>query len=293
MKFLKIFFISIYLLISFGKNTLYANTLSPSINEITVSQGQRTYSTVTFQNDGEKDTEVLIKIYSYNPQTDEISENSEDLFLKADTDTFLIEAGQKKSIQYEIAPISNMELGTYFNLLTLLPEADPGNVSIAQGISQLVVLNLVSAEDEVLGITTNDFSPKIELVSKGIPYILPLKIRYIYVNQSNFVLTPSGRIEVFNKRGDYMPKYIYVNQEGEKLYPGEQLEKTVEIHNWHLSDLFSDRYVLGNFTNGLDSNPKLTEISVPSYTIEIFAALVVLIVGYLFIKSLREDKKGS
>lgn len=291
MKLLRILFTLtvIYTLCSIS-NT-YASTLTPAINEIKLAQGQRVLSSVIFGNDEDRDVEILITVYGYNPQTEEIIENSKDLFIKADTDTFTVKANSKREIPYEIFPVNNQEKGTYFNLVVLSPIQGDKDISISKGISQLVVLHIIDPQEEVLGITTEDFSTKIEVLNKGIPFLKPLKLKYTVVNNSNYVLNPTGRIEILNKRSNYKPEYVYINTQKEKLYPKEALEKTITIDNWHISDIFSERVAKGNISNGLDSNTKQSEVYIGSYVYELMGGLVLLVGIFILIKSLREDIK--
>lgn len=286
--------LSIYTL--FGVPYSFANKISPAINEVKLPQEQRTISSVTFFNDTEKDIEIQLSAYEYNPKTESIIKDSKNIFLKVDTDTFHVKAKTEQKIQYEIYPPSNLELGTYFNVLILSEKIDSKNVYINQGISQLVVLHITDSQQSVKGITTDSYTTKIEVISKGVPFILPAKIKYTITNNSNYVITPTGRIEIFNKKSNYKPEYIYINEDSNKLYPTESMEQTYTVNQWNISDIFSKRVAIGNFYNGLDNNPKNVETEINSYVYELLGGLVILIVGILLIKSIKEDKsikKGS
>jgi hypothetical protein len=271
----------------------FANRLSPAINEVKLPQGQRSISSVNFSNEEDKDVEILLTVYEYNPQTEEMTKDGENIFLKVDTDTFTVKANSEQEIQYEIYPPSNLELGTYFNILVLTEVIDSTNVYINKGISQLVILHITDADQSVKGIATDSYTAKIDIVTKGIPFILPTKIKYTITNDSNYVLTPTGRIEIFNKRSDYKPEYIYINKDNKKLYPTNSIEEIYEIDNWNISDIFSERVAIGNFYNGLDTNPKRIETQINSYVYETLGGLIVLVVTFLLIRSIKEDRKNS
>jgi len=291
MKLIKILCTSILLYTLLGISNIYANSITPAINEVQLPQGQRTLSYVTFENKEDRDIEILLKIYEYNPKTDQIIENSKNIFLKADTDTFTIQAGTKRNIPYEIYPVENIEKGTYFNILVLTEVVNPEDVYINKGISQLVILHVVDQDAQVAGVTTSDYISKIEVLNKGIPFLVPLKIRYTVQNNSNYVITPQGRIEIFNSKGNNKPEYIYINTDEEKVYPKETIEKTITLNKWSLYDILYERVAIGNFTNGLDSKAITVEKRINSYVYEILGILTVLIVASLLIKSLKEDLK--
>lgn len=291
MKLIKILCTSILLYTLLGISNIYANSITPAINEIQLPQGQRTLSSVIFENKEDRDIEILLKVYEYNPKTDQIIEDSKNIFLKADTDTFLIQAGTKRNIPYEIYPVENIEKGTYFNILVLTEVVNPQDVYINKGISQLVILHIVDQDAQVAGVTTSDYVPKIEVLNKGIPFLVPLKIRYTVQNNSNYVITPKGRIEIFNSKGNSKPEYIYINTDEEKVYPKETIEETITLNNWSLFDILYERVAIGNFTNGLDSKAVTVEKKINSYVYEVLGILTVLVVASLLIKSLREDLK--
>lgn len=291
MKLIKIFFTLIFLYTLLGIPSSFANSLYPAINEVKLPQGQRTITTVTYENKEARDIEILLSTYEYNPRTDEIIKDSRNIFLKVDTDTFVIKAKEKKDIPYEIVPLSNLELGTYFNILVLTEVSSTKDVYIDKGISQLIVLHVVDPYGEVQGITTSDYSVKIDVLQKGIPFLTPVELKYTIVNNSKYVITPIGRLEIFNKRSNYKPEYIYINQEKIRLYPGEKIEKKVSVKNWHFSDIFSERIVIGNISSGLDNSVKTVQTTINSYVYEILGILTIGIVTILLIKSLKEDSK--
>ncbi len=289
-----IILLSIYALL--GVPYSFANKISPAINEVKLPQGQRSTSFVNFSNDQDKDIEIKLSVYEYDPKTEKIIKDSKNIFLKVDTDTFNVKAKSEQKIQYEIYPASNIEMGTYFNILVLSEIVDSKNVYINQGISQLVVLHIIDKDQSIKGITTDSYTAKIDIISKGIPFIIPAKIKYTITNNSNYVITPTGRIEISNKRSNYKPEYIYINDANSKIYPTESIEQTYTINNWNISDIFSQRVITGNFYNGLDSNPKSIQVEINGYVYEILGGLVLLIVIVLLIKSIKEDrrtKKGS
>jgi len=291
MKLFKIFFTLVCLYTLLGIPYSFANSLYPAINEVKLAQEQRAIYSVTYENKEERDTEILLSVYEYDPRTDEIIKNSRNVFLKVDTDTFTVKAKSKEDISYEIVPLSNLELGTYFNILVLTEVSSTKDVYINKGVSQLVVLHIVDPYGEVKGITTSDYSAKIDVVQKGIPFLTPLELRYTIVNNSNYVIAPGGRIEIFNERSNYKPEYIYINQEKTKIYPGERIERNVLVRNWYLSDIFSERVAIGNINSGLDSSVKTVQTSIGSYVYETLGILTIAVVTILLIKSLKEDTK--
>lgn len=295
-KSIKIFKIIISLFIIYtlcGMSLVSANSIDPAIRRITLAKGQRKYASVVYKNSEAFDVELTITPYGYNPRNDEISEEENEIFLKADTDTITVSANSSFNIKYEIYPIANIREGTYFNILTITPIVDNQNVSIISSIAQLIILDVVNEQNDVRGITTESYSTDIELVQKGIPFLTPLKLKYLILNNSNYVLTPQGRIDVFNERNAYKPTYEYVNRQEEEIYPDEIYENQFEVTSWHISDLFSKRIVYAEIYNGIDSNPQKVELEINSYLPEIFTLAIILIISVLGLKYLNQNKGKS
>ncbi|HNW23440.1 MAG TPA: hypothetical protein PKH06_01615 [Candidatus Dojkabacteria bacterium] len=274
-----------------GISSVHASTIEPGILRVPLSQGERTYKSVRYTNTENIDIEVSIKPYAYNPKTDEISEESKYIFIKADTDTIKVKAKGYFDIKYEIIPIQNSPEGTYFNILSITPQLKNQNVSINSSIAQLVILDLVKAQDQVKGIVTTQYTTNIEVINKGIPFITPLKLKYSITNNSNYVLTPQGRIDIFNEKNTYKPIYTYINQEKEEIYPGETLEEEVAIKAWYVTDLFLKRVAMGEVYNGVDNIPQYIETEINSFILEISIGLIVVFLATLLIKSVKQDIK--
>lgn len=293
MKFIKILVITVFIYTICGISTLHASSINPAIQRLTLAQGQKKYSSVEFNNSENIDIEISVTPYAYNPKTDEISEDMSNIFLKADTDTFSVKANSSFTINYEIYPLSNLSEGSYFNILALTPLIADQDIKINTSIAQLVILDIVTADSEVKGITTTQYTTQIQVVKKGIPFITPLVLKYTIGNSSNYLLTPGGRIDVFNEKNSYKPIYIYINEEEDQIYPGESLEKVVEVKRWHFFDLFLKRIVMGEVYNGIDNNPKYVGTEINNFVVEIFVIFTALIIGILFFKSIKQDLKGK
>lgn len=108
------------------------------------------------------------------------------------------------------------------------------------------------------------------------------------------MLTPSGRLDVFNEENRYKSIYVYLNNEKENVYPKETFVKEVEIKQWHISDIFLKRIIKGEVYNGVDGVPKQVEIEINNFILEFSFGLVALIISIFFLKSLLKDfNKGK
>ena len=302
MKAAKTIFLTILfstLLLPFFSSTTKANILRQPINEILLPQGERKAQTVTIVNEENKKISVSPKVYPYSAEDESLINGDGYIFVKTDLETFDINPKEEISLRYEIIPPQNLQPGTYFNLIifeeqdstSILNQTNPVNTTA--NLSQLVVLHLTEAGN-VLGINSNFANVTLEIADQGVPFIKPTKVKYIYQNITNYVLQPEGEIQIFNIDGKYQPTYIKINKDSTKTYPNNIFEEEIEINNWKLRDIISQRKIIGRFYNGIDENFITKEVITESYSLYLIGVGVFLILIVLVLKSLRDDhKKGK
>lgn len=295
--FLTICFVLLFLIPSMQK--ALANTVFPYKVERIISNQERTKETVSFRNDERKDIYVSPLVYSYNPQTLEITTTQSYIFVRADIDIFKVEPNEVLTLNYEIVPPLNIEPGTYFNLIVFRTEQEnsfiqeDNPVGVTNNLSHLVVLHVTDSESAVYGITTEFAQISLEVVEKGIPFIRPTRVKYIYQNTTNYVLNPKGEIQIFSKKGKYAPIYIKINSKEEKLYPGGIIEEEFEIDRYDITDIYTERTIIGRFYNGIDENIILKETTLEvNYTI-LALGTITLIALIVLVKAIVQDRKRA
>jgi hypothetical protein len=282
-------------------SNIQANTLSPHTKELLITNKERTKEIVSFTNTSRKDMLVTPVIYSYDPQTIEIIKDDGFIFTRADKEIFTVKPQATLELEYEIVPISNMKPGTYFNLLvlekqfeeTFLTETNP--LGATDSLAHLIVLHITDSEADVYGITTEFADIDIQVLEKGIPFIRPTVIKYTYQNVTNYVLNPMGEIQTYSEQGNYPPIYKKINWEQKKLYPGGLLEEEFEINQYHFSDLYSNRIVIGRFYNGIDENLLVKEVILEPNYIPLIAGGTLIFATLFLLKALfsKKDIKKS
>jgi hypothetical protein len=285
----------------FPSSKTEANTLFPHTKELLITNHERTKEQLSFTNNSLKDMLVTPVIYSYDPQTIELTQDDGYIFTRADKEIFKVKPGDTLELEYEIVPISNMRPGTYFNLLvlekqfedTFITETNP--LGATDSLAHLVVLHIADSEVGVYGITSEFAKTDIQILEKGIPFIRPTLIKYTYQNTTNYVLNPMGEIQVYSEQGKYPPVYIKINEQQKKLYPGGLLEEEFEIEQYHYSDLYSNRVIIGRFYNGIDENLLIKEIILEPNYIPLIAGGILIFATILLLKALfsKKDTKKS
>jgi hypothetical protein len=276
----------------------HANTISPHSKELLITNQERTKETLSFTNDSTKEVLITPVIYSYDPQTLEMDKNEGYFFLRADREIFTIEPKETLQLKYEVVPTENMRPGTYFNLIILQKESEDifveqiNPIGAVDSLAHLVTLHIADPESAVYGITSEFANISIEVLEEGIPYLRPTVIKYTYENVTDYVLNPMGEIQIYSEKGNYAPTYLKINREQEKLYPGGLLEEEFEIEQYHISDLYSNRVIIGRFYNGIDENLMIKEIvSEPNYILLGGVGIIILITIILLKALLTKNPK--
>jgi len=289
-KYLTLFFL-LFPFFLFPSKKVFADSISPFINEVSLKENERTRESLTFTNESDLPKEILLRVYGYNLKTEEIDDNVP-LLLRVDTDTFLIQPKESKDLPYEIVLPENIKVGTYFNLLVLesISQAKNSTITTSPSISQIVRVDIypVDSTDNTISSIPADIS--LEVISKGIPWIKGVEIKYSYSNISNYILQPQGEIQIFNQKQNTEPIYLKINKDENLLYPGDVLSETLKTNTWNIYDLIYERVVLGRFYNGVDRQYQGDQTTIESFKEEI--AIVGIVTLFLFI-IFRESSKGS
>jgi hypothetical protein len=305
MKFKITFVLTISLLSFFSfffPSTAFANTLFPHTNELLISNQERTKETLSFKNDSLKEVLITPVIYSYDPQTIELTQTDGFIFTRADKEIFTVKSKETLELEYEVVPTEGMRPGTYFNLIKLEKQAEDtfvdetSPVGAVDSLSHLVVLHITDPDSaDVYGITSEFAKIDLEVTERGIPFIKPTIIRYTYQNATDYVLNPMGEIQVYSEPGHYPPTYLKINKEQEKLYPGGLIEEEFEIDQYHISDLYSNRVIIGRFYNGVDENliiqEQLIEVNSLLWIIGGISIIAVIILLKVFFSKKSVKKK--
>jgi len=279
-------------------SNVHADSVTPSIYEATILQGKQSTGKVTFKNEGSTPVVISPKVSAYDPKTLQLITDEKKLFIVMDKETYTVQPQASLILNYELKPPANLAPGTYFNLIILqkISTSDStvqkNQLGTVDTLSQLVSVNIL--EDQTtfpLQIKSDFANISFEIIEPGVPFLKPISIKYIYQNNTNYVLQPQGEIQMFDAKSSYSPEYRQLNVTGTKLYPGDQIEETVVITKWHFSDILFGRKVVGRFYNGIDQNTIIKEASQNTYIVYLAVPLAVLILAIAFTRSILADRK--
>jgi len=271
-----------------------ADSIAPFINEVNLKENERTREELIFTNDGDSSKEILLQVYGYNSQTDDI-DNDIPTLLRVDTDSFLIKPNESKELPYEIVLPEGIEIGTYFNLLILepIPQVKNSAIITSPSVSQIVKINIYPADSAENKIPKTPADITLEIVHKGIPWIKATEIRYTYRNISNYILQPKGEIQVFNEKQNTEPIYLKINKEKKLLYPEEELSETLKVNTWNIYDLIYKRVVLGRFYNGVDGEYQGEQTTIQDFKNETVITGVVILFLFVILRESLKNKGGK
>lgn len=288
----------IFGMLSLTATKLYADTITPSIYKQSFTLGTTTTGNVTFKNEDSVPVTITPTASAYDPKTLQLITGEKSIFVILDKETYIVQPQKSLTLSYEIKPPVNLEPGTYFNLIILQKNLSTGyinqdnQIGAAQSLSQLVAINIFEGNDTTQLQISGDFAQiSMEVIDSGIPFLRPLKIKYIYQNTTNYVLEPQGEIQIFDSKSSYAPIYQHINATNKKLYPGDTLEETFSITNWKISDILFGRKIVGRFYNGIDQNSITKELSQNSYYSYLAILLAIVFLIIILIKSIQSDKR--
>jgi len=277
---------------------LFADSITPSIYETTIVKETNGKGKVTFKNEGTAPVIITPTVSAYDPKTLQLISDDKTIFLVLDRETYTVQPQASLILNYEIKPPTNLSVGTYFNLIIFqksVPSTvinQPNQLGTVENLSQLVSIHILEKQTTYPLQIKSDFAQiSMNITDAGIPFIKPMSIKYTYQNTTSYVLQPQGEIQVFDLKSSYSPEYIQINATGKKLYPGDSIEETITVKNWHISDILLGRKVIGRFYNGIDQNVITKEQTQNTYYtyVAILAGILVLI--FVMIKSIQSDKK--
>jgi hypothetical protein len=291
-------YLLILILVSLGffiPSKVKAITISPAYSETYSSYEEQISKSFTVKNDNDYDIYLRPKIYKYYPPADYISipEKHEE-FTIVDTDVITIPANSQKEIGYQIYAKPSFEYGTYYNLIALeiqssLSQEAVGAVPV---ISFLSVIHITDKDIKGESIT-DQFSMDIEVIKKGLPFIMPAKIKVAIFNNSKYTLRPIGEVQSVTYKQKQEPEYVKINIDRERIFPNDEYEQTIELKKWHIQDIFFSKTIYTKLYNGLDETFITKEVTLPTYKNELLYTLVILMVIYGLLKSVKRDVKQS
>lgn len=282
-----------------GTSNIYADKISPSIFETQLLSGNTSKGKLTYTNEETIPITITPTVSAYDPQNESLLSDSQSIFLIIDKDTYTVQPQTSLTLTYQIKPPSNLTPGSYFNIIILKKSTTSGyttqknQTSTVENLSQLVVLHIFSTDNNntTLAIQGDWGQINMEVTDPGIPFLKPTTIKYTIQNITSYVLSPKGEIQVFDNKSSYSPLYKQINSNEKKLYPGESMEETITVSNWHISDILFGRKIVGHFYDGIDQNSVTKDQTENSYIIYIGIVIFIILVIIILLKARQKDKK--
>ena len=201
-----------------------------------MNAGQKDTGVIYFTNTKEDD--ITLKISALPYRTKDSTYNNPKLLVNPDLDKVTVKPSDTVSIGFTINVPSDTKFGSYLNTLLFEEEYTSSksdfNVGLKAGIGSVLRIDVTEANKSVRGILDSNFRnksiAKVEVISKGIPYILPTKIKYTYENSSEYIFNPIGDIRFISADQRDPILAIHINKDETSIYPGDKLEKIETIN---------------------------------------------------------------
>lgn len=270
-------------LLNFTKNSAYAHTISPSVEELELQAREKKSKKILFTNTKNKPITIKVETTLYNPQTSKIitpttstditTETSETdspktnttansnniLFISTTQSIYIIQPKETKTIPYIVTVPPQTPIGTYFNLITFTEQKDEGNkdqMTVLYGLGTLVRIDVVTREplENADTAVIKHSNLDIDIIKQG-GLLRPTKFTVSFKNNSDFVLTPHGIILIVNNSKNDEPIRLALHVNEKRVYPGQRLTKTYSAQIWKFQnwktfvELFRQKTIVAKIKN--------------------------------------------
>jgi len=276
---------------------IFAHSIQPSITEIEVETGESFKGFVKFTNTETKTIDIKISTENYLPQEGEIAAGT--IFVKTEKSSFRIGIDQTVKIPYTVSIPETTIPGSYFNVIvfeeTTDHSTDESPIGVNSGLGALLAIHALSPIEDTKKTLHRDLDTSLKIITKGIPFLSPLKFSLTVTNPTNFAITPYSDIRVNNAKGGKEPVELTLNAKGEKLYPGKSISKEFEVNSRSLYDFISPRTIVARTYTNMSNN--FVEISKSVSNTDLLLVIpilaIILIVIFRSAKKIKPKKKKS
>ena len=275
-----------------------AHTIHPAVEEYIVGFGQTMDDKVVFTNTGQSEVKLTVSAGSYDHKKQTIDTEGK-VFVTPKLFEVTVPVGQSADIPFTIDIPKDITAGSYFNMLVMEEEIKSAinapSVGIKAAYGVVIVMHVAADRDALMREFVNNTSVALRVVQKGFPYIQPLKVEYTFTNNSNYVFVPSGEIRIFRDNKS-QPIIFTFNSEGTKVFPGEQMKKTVISRSWNWPFILPDKKIISRtycqykdkyYENNVTISLQLLYVEIIS------GVLVVLFLLFLLIRSIFSHRTRS
>jgi len=268
---------------------IYAQNNSNSIYEFTLTPGEIKLGEISYKNNSPSKSTFLISTFSYDSKKSEILQIQP--LLSVSKKEYIIESTEDFNIQYALSIPKNQPQGTYFNIVLIetknpAKNEEESKFNIEKGFGTLFVINVVNTDTNLEEIFFKKSNTELKIEKTGFPLIQPLKVKYTYINQSNFVFKPQGEVRIIDIEGKQVTERFSINPKREAVYPNEKIviEKDFSIWN-NIKNILGKRDIIAqtysNTGKEFLTNKATVNIKTP-VVISIGIATILSLILFLF-----------
>jgi len=271
----------------------FASTITPSIIEYDLEPSSFKLGEIKYKNTTDNDETVVISVDSYDAKEEKIV--SVTPLITIAQKELTIKKSQEIGIKYVVNIPDDKPQGTYFNLISIQPKSSnkqANTLDVKKGVGSLVVIHVLSSGTSIEKIFANSSDTQLVIENTGFPFIYPLKLKYVYINNSNFVFRPEGEIRIVDNNGQQVSQRYEINPEKKALYPGDKIDISEQVMTWSdVNQIVNNKDVIARIYNGFDTNYISNEVSVSilpqiiASGVLVLTLIILLIIGIIAIIS--------
>jgi hypothetical protein len=227
-----------------------------------------------------KNETKLTQIIQISVKNIDLKENNEIVdikpFISISKSSYTVKGLQEITVPFAYSIPTETKVGSYLNVISISTKGKTD--SLAQ---YRYIFNVQSKEKSFDEILFDSSDIKLEIIQKGLPFILPTQFRYTYTNNSEYTFIPSGEIELLKKSDGKSFQSYKINSENVTLYPGQTITQSYSLNLWSSLESVLETIEIRSTTNNDISNLPITNAL--SVTILYQLVIIALIVSVLVI----------
>lgn len=265
----------------------YASSITTDKLEYKLEAGDFEFGSLKFTSTEKEILKISVSVKAYDPKEEVFIDTKP--FIGLQQTNFTIKPNETITIEYAISIPEEQPIGTYFNVIAIEPvKAQTGplssvGVSIKNGFGALLTFNIQEANNTIDKVFIDKSDTQIIVERRGFPFLSPLRLRYIFVNNSNFVFRPEGEIRITNQGGKQIDQRVQINPDNKAIYPSEKIEIVKEFKVWdNIDEIFDKKVISARTYNGFTENYLTNQVEVMIRE-QIITAGVILLAGAIAI----------
>ncbi len=248
-----IYLILVSILTVFSFSTPIFAKVDNQLVQIEITESEILFKDFNYTNDTDKTVKYKIDIQAYDAKSETFLTTKP--FITSQVKEFELKPKATKNIKYVVTIDNETPAGTYFNVISITPDSKTDTTNSVVGVKNalgiLVVINVTDSNTPISKIYQKQNSTQLIIENPGFPFIYPMKIKYSYKNDSNYVFSPIGEIRILDDNQTQVTDRYEINPNEKTIYPQETINVEWEVDTWKdINQILKGKTVIARLYSG-------------------------------------------